>query len=242
LILDGQGNLYGTTDVGGDLACEGGHGCGTVFKVDSTGHETVLYRFTGTGGDGVMPSGGLVRDAQGNLYGTTEFGGSSGYGTVFKVDIAGVETVLHSFNFTDGSDPWDGLISDGQGNLYGTTRLGSGKGPDGLNGVVFKLNKVGKERVLHRFGRFKAGYGPTAGVVRDAQGNLYGTTEAGGNWNCGTVFKIDKTGKETLLYVFTGGSDGASPYSGLAQDAQGNLYGTTSGSFGTGGTVFKIAP
>jgi uncharacterized repeat protein (TIGR03803 family) len=78
--------------------------------------------------------------------------------------------------------------------------------------------------------------------VRDSEGNLYGTTAAGARWNCGTVFKVDKTGKETLLYVFTGGSDGASPYAGLVQDAQGNLYGTTTGSFGTGGTVFKIAP
>jgi len=245
LVLDDRGNLYGTTDSGGNLTCDGGLGCGTVFKVGPSGTETVLHSFTGMGGDGVVPSGGLALDAQGNLYGTTEFGGEygspSGYGTVFKVDGTGKETVLHSFNLTDGYDPLGVLVIDARGNLYGTTRLSSGRGPDELNGVVFRLNKSDKESVLYRFDRPEDGYGPTAGVVRDAQGNLYGTTVAGGRWNCGTVFKIDK-GKETLLYVFTGGSDGASPYAGLVQDAQGNLYGTTSGSFGTGGTVFKIAP
>jgi uncharacterized repeat protein (TIGR03803 family) len=246
LIMDDQGNLYGTTAEGGDLACNGGRGCGTVFKVNTTGKETVLYSFTGTGGDGAMPFGGLVRDAQGNLYGTTgaggQYGGPYGFGTVFKIDTTGKETVLHSFNLTDGYDPEAGLAFDARGNLYGTTRLSSGRGPDALNGVVFRLSKTYKESVLHRFGRPKDGYGPTAGVVRDAQGNLYGTTASGARWNCGTVFKVDKTGKETLLYVFTGGSDGASPYAGLVQDTQGNLYGTTTGSFGTGGTVFKIAP
>jgi uncharacterized repeat protein (TIGR03803 family) len=186
------------------------------------------------------------RDAQGNLFGTTEaggqYGGPYGFGTVFKIDTTGKETVFHSFNLADGYDPEAGLAFDARGNLYGTTRLSSGRGPDALNGVVFRLNKTDKESVLHRFGRPKDGYGPTAGVVRDAQGNLYGTTAGGARWNCGTVFKVDKTGKETLLYVFTGGSDGASRYAGLVQDTQGNLYGTTTGSFGTGGTVFKIAP
>jgi len=245
LVLDDQGNLYGTTDSGGNLTCDGGLGCGTVFKVGPSGTETVLHSFTGMGGDGVVPSGGLALDAQGNLYGTTEFGGEYGspfgYGTVFKVDGTGKETVLHSFNLTDGYDPWAGLVLDALGNLYGTTRQGS-PGVAGGPGVVFKLTKKNKETVLHRFGRPNDGLFPTAGVVRDAQGNLYGTTSSGGFWNCGTVFKIDKTGKETLLYVFTGGSDGASPYAGLVQDAQGNLYGTTTGSFGTGGTVFKITP
>jgi len=238
LIMDAQGNLYGTTQAGG--AC-----CGTVFKVDVTGSESVLYSFTGTGGDGTLPTGGLVRDAAGNLYGTTEgggqYGGPYGYGTVFKIDTTGKETVLHSFNLTDGYDPWAGLMFDAQGNLYGTTRGGS-PGVAGGPGVVFKLSKKGSETVLHRFSRPHDGHGPTGGVVRDQQGNVYGTTSYGGLWNCGTVFQVDKYGKEKLLYTFIGGSDGASPYAGLVQDAQGNLYGTTTGVFGTGGTVFKITP
>src|ERR1700688_741210 len=127
LILDSQGNLYGTTAGGG-----GGGGAGTVFKVDATGNETVLYRFTGTGGDGLSPLGNLVRDGQGNLYGATSSGGfactllSFGCGTVFKVDLTGNETVLYSFTVTgvDGASPDAGWVLDAQGNLYGTAFLG----------------------------------------------------------------------------------------------------------------------
>ncbi len=239
LVRDNQGNLYGTTHFGGT------YGYGTVFKLDSTDVETVLYSFTGVGGDGAGPSGGVVRDAQGNLYGTTEsggaYGGPFGYGTVFKIDTTGKETVLHSFSGSDGYQPWAGVILDAQGDLYGTTRQGS-QGVDGGPGLVFRLSRKNKETVFHRFGRRKDGNYPTAGVVRDARGNLNGTTSSGGIWNCGTVFTVDKTGKETLLHTFTGGSDGASPYAGLVPDTQGNLYGTTTGSFGTGGTVFKLTP
>ncbi len=186
-----------------------------------------------------MPSGGLVQDAQDSLYGTTELGGvnagPSGYGTVFKVDTTGKETVLFSFNLIGGYDPWAAFVLDPRGNLYGTTRQGS-KGVDGGPGVVFKLTRKNNEIVLHRFDGLKDGHFPTAGVVRDAQGNLYGTTSIGGAGNCGTVFRVDKAGKETLLHSFTGLSDGGFPYAGLVQDAQGNLYGVTAGVDQTTGT------
>ena len=268
LVRDAQGNLYGTTAGGGDLACGGGLGCGTVFKLDTTGKETVLYSFTGTGGDGSYPEAGLVRDAQGNLYGTTAWGGvfnGIGYGTVFKVDTTGKETVLANFGSPYyGLLPVAGLVRDAQGNLYGTTEYG-GNGPWSCNyahfsgcGVVFKVDTTGGE-MLHIFtGTGGDGAYPRAGLVLDAQGNLYGTTWAGGDpacesdgiYGCGTVFKVDTTGEETVLYSFTGtGGDGAYPRAGLVRDAQGNLYGTTYAGgdpaciAGTGcGTVFKLTP
>lgn len=241
LTIDAQGNLYGTTDWGGDLTCNAPHGCGTVFKLDNTGKETLLYSFTGVQGDGKNPVASLLRDAIGNLYGTTPAGGSLNGGTVFKVDTTGKETVLFSFDGTDGLDPHTGLVMDVQDNLYGATYSG-GHGVDGGNGLVFKLNKGGKEIVLHRFAASgKAGYHPGT-LVRDAQGNLYGTTIYGGAFGYGTVFKVDKTGKETVLYSFHGADDGAFPYAGLLLDGQGSLYGTTTGLFETTGTVFKLTP
>jgi uncharacterized repeat protein (TIGR03803 family) len=140
LVLDTQGNLYGTTFYGG-LECDYGDvTCGTVFKVSASGQESVLYSFTGTGGDGSNPTAGLVLDTQGNLYGTT-FGGGSlacNCGTVFKVDTTGKETVLYSFFGTglgDGANPRAGLVRDAQGNLYGTTENGGANN----QGTVFKL-------------------------------------------------------------------------------------------------------
>src|SRR5271157_3654888 len=128
LVQDAQGNLYGTTFEGGDIPCSPPDGCGTVFKLDTTLKETVLYSFTGTGGDGSWPAyAGLVLDAQGNLYGTTPYGGDlacfppNGCGTVFKVDTTGTETVLYSFcsqsGCTDGAFPHADLVRDAQGNL-----------------------------------------------------------------------------------------------------------------------------
>jgi uncharacterized repeat protein (TIGR03803 family) len=243
LIMDDQANLYGTTELGGDPTCNGGSGCGTVFEVDNTGRETVLYSFTQAGGDGQRPLAGLVRNAQGDLYGTTALGGASNAGTIFRVDATGKETVLHSFNVIDGYLPMSSLVRDAQGNLYGATYSG-GKGFEGGNGVVFKLNKTGKETVLYRFpASGKRGYHPQDGLVRDGQGNLYGTTEYGGIFGFGAVFKVDKTGKQTLLYSFAGKqADGANPSAGLVQDAEGNLYGTTTGGSFLSGTVFKVAP
>ncbi len=240
VIRDAAGNLYGTTADGG------AYYSGTVFKLDTTGKETVLYTFTGGQGgtDGYLPAGGLIRDAAGNLYGTTQLGGNYSFGTVFKVDPAGKETVLYRFRGGySGDQPAGGVIMDKAGNLYGTTEGGGYY----FDGTVFKLNPVGNKTVLYHFGSGADGTLPVAGVIADAAGNLYGTTEYGGTFNFGTVFKVDKTGNETVLHSFTGGVDGASPVAGLLRDATGNLYGTTyfGGNCSVGGgcgVVFRIAP
>jgi uncharacterized repeat protein (TIGR03803 family) len=174
LVADRAGNVYGTTQQGGS------HGYGTVFKLSSAGKETVLHSFAGVP-DGVYPSAGLIRDAKGNLYGTTQLGGgaSQNDGTVFKVDAAGKETVLYRFTYAngDGAYPIGGVVRDGAGNLYGTASDGGANGV----GIVFKLDKTGKETVLYSFGTNKGdGIYPFAGLVRGANGNLYGTAELGG--------------------------------------------------------------
>jgi uncharacterized repeat protein (TIGR03803 family) len=242
VIQDAQGNLYGTTFSGGNSNCGAdASGCGTVFKLSATGLETVLYRFTG-GPDGSNPLAGVIPDAEGNLYGTTYWGGDTsscspyGCGVVFKLDSSGIETVLYSFKGgADGSFPQAGLIQDAQGNLYGTTTYGgdlSCVASDGLGcGVVFMLSLTGYETVLHTFAGGVDGALPYAGVIQDAQGNLYGTTAYGGNGSCGIVFKLTNT-TETLLHTFGCSRNGGNPEAGVIRDAAGNLYGTAY----TGGT------
>ena len=251
LTLDSSGNLYGLASAGGDPSCFSGYGCGTVFKLDATGQFTILHAFTGTP-DGATPSSfsALVRDARGNLYGTTQAGGAADGGTVFRVDPTGREKVLHSFNHADGFDPSGGVVRDAAGNLYGTTDFGGDANCNGGSGcgVVFKLDRTGKKTVLHRFTGTPDGQEPLSRLGPYAAGNLYGTTGFGGAQcanpdGCGTIFKLDATGQETILYAFTGGADGGVPYAGLVRDAAGNLYGTTVG-FGTydNGVVFKLDP
>jgi uncharacterized repeat protein (TIGR03803 family) len=241
LVRDATGNLYGTTRLGGNPNCT--NGCGTVFKLDTTGTETVLYSFAGPPLDGNDPQGSLVRDAAGNLYGTTRFGGINDFGTVFKIDTAGNETVLHSFNgrAPEGRYP-NGLVRGVAGSLYGNTEKGGAPECNPLGcGTVFKLHTTGKETVLYSFAGVPDGESPLAGVILDGAGNLYGTTDRGGTFNSGTVFKLDTTGKENVLYSFTGGPDGQNPFAGLVRDAAGNLYGTTeSGGASEKGTVFKL--
>lgn len=245
LVMDDTGNLYGTTLNGGDFNC----GCGTVFTLDpSTGAETVLYRFT-NGADGGFPSAGLVRDSTGTFYGTTAYGGNgcpAGCGTVFKVDAAGNETVLYAFSGgTDGNYP-NSLVPDVAGSLYGTTLWGGNVTSECIYGcgTVFKLDPTtGRETVLYRFTGGTDGIGPLGGLVSDAEGTLYGVTQEGGGSGYGTVFKLDRTGTEIVLYRFRGGMDGGYPGGGLVLDARDSLYGTTS-AFGIGneGTVFQLNP
>jgi uncharacterized repeat protein (TIGR03803 family) len=204
LVRDSEGNLYGTTVAGGNLACSTAGGCGVVFKLNTTGKETVLHRFTG-GADGGYPTS-LLRDALGNLYGMTYSGGSTvcsgGCGVIFKLNPTGTETVLHRFTGVDGRGPFGGLLRDAEGNLYGTTSSGGQScfqvGGVGC-GVVFKLDMTRKETVLHKFMGGMDGWNPVAGLVRDAAGNLYGTTSYGGqltctrpasNNGCGVIFKL----------------------------------------------------
>lgn len=238
LTRDSAGNLYGDAQAGG------ASGGGMVFKLTPTGVETVVHSFSFNGKDGSAPVGGLTLDSAGNLYGTTFGGGSAGGGTIFKINSAGVETILYNFGQTpnDGLNPESSLLRDSAGNLYGTTNAG---GTSQL-GTVFKLDSAGTETILHNFTGSSDGANPSAGLVRDSASNFYGTTTFGGAPGYGVIFKIDTTGKETILYTFTGQTDGGNPQTSLILDSAGNLYGTSGGGAGGGGaafgTVFKLVP
>ena len=240
LIQDAKGNFYGTTGNGGGLC---GIGCGTVFRVDATGKESVIYRFSGSS-DGNSPRAGIVRDAKDNIYGTTYLGGdltcgADGCGTVFKIDSTGKESVIHTFiGGTDGYYPFAALVTDGA-TLVGASASGGAFG----FGTVFQVDKTGAKTVLYSFAGGSDGANPVANLVRDAAGNFYGTTQNGGAFNSGTVFKLDSAGHETVLYSFTGGTDGRNPSASVIVDSAGNLYGTTNtGGIADRGTVFMIAP
>jgi uncharacterized repeat protein (TIGR03803 family) len=236
LVRDAAGNLYGTTFYGGAA------NMGVVFKVSKSGKQSVLYSFPGKP-DAAHPGSDLLLDSAGNIYGASYYGGTSGFGAIFKVTKSGKEKVLYSFGaLPDGQYPGSGLMQDDAGNLYGTT----GYGGDSGNGTVFRISKSGKEKVLHSF-TGPDGQNPFSTLLRDAAGNLYGTTSYGGTSGNGTVFKLTKGGKETVLHSFAGGTDGANPYAGLVQDDKGNFYGTTyyggAGCQGYDcGTVFEVTP
>jgi|HubBroStandDraft_6_1064221.scaffolds.fasta_scaffold04124_3 uncharacterized repeat protein (TIGR03803 family) len=244
LFRDASGCLYGTTELGGE------YGAGTAFKLHvnpTTGRVTKVWVHSFRGSwDGGAPYGVLIHDKAGNVYGTSSYGGAHYYGTVFKLDKTGQESVLYSFKGgTDGSTPYSGLASDSAGNLYGTTAFGGAFS----RGTVFELAATGKETVLYSFSGGTDGAYPFAGLVVGDGGVLYGTTNSGGDAacnygsGCGVVFKMDTTGKENVLYSFTSGMDGANPYAGLILDREGNLYGTTEGGgdySNPDGTVFKI--
>ena len=195
--------------------------------------ETVLYSF-GAVPDAQYPVGGVIMDKTGNLYGATGGGGVSGFGAVFEVNAQG-ENVLYSFGGppVDGSTPLGGLMRDTAGNLYGTTAYGGSSNvcSSGVYGcgIVFEVAPAGTETVLHRFcvQSCQDGAEPQAGLVQDANGNLYGTAVIGGQYGHGTVFEVSPGGTESVLYNFTGGADGGSPAASLLRDKKGNLYGTT---------------
>ncbi len=235
-----NGVLYGTTVGGGRDGCFRGSTCGTVYKVTTSGAETVLYRFAG-GSDGANPVAALT-SVDGVLYGTTEAGGDSNNdGTVFEITTSGAESVLHTFGSgNDGSKPQAGL-TDVNGVLYGTTEFGGAVKANGYrNGTVFKITTSGTERVLHSFGGGSDGLFPIAGLT-DVNGVLYGTTHNGGASNSyGTVFKITTSGVKSSVYHF-GFNDGAYPQAALTY-LNGLLYGTTfeGGAHGEG-TVFSVS-
>ncbi len=251
LLMDAAGSLYGTTSAGGGSPnCFSG--CGTVFKLDRNGNETILHSFTG-GGDGADPLGSLVMDNAGSLYGTTfEGGGSNNYGTVFKITASGKYSVLHRFTGSDGVNPNGSLRLDLAGNLYGTTALGGD-----LNcqvestagcGVVFELSPRGVETVLYRFHGGSDGSIPVANLLLDHQGHIYGTAAAGGNAaSAGVFFELTVNGVETVLYTFcqeSGCADGVDP-TDVVRAANGNfygvaLYGGNGGSSGQG-VIFAVS-
>jgi uncharacterized repeat protein (TIGR03803 family) len=268
LISDKSGNLFGTTWLGGTSG-----DCGVVFELSPSGGTwayTVLHNFACDGsGDGGESRANLVMDQSGNLYGTTSVGGSGGCsggcGVVFELSPsngAWTETVLYNFQgtFEEGGGTGGGVVLDKQGNLYGTNSRGSG-GNSG--GAVFELKRpphrggVWKYKVIHDFINPKDGSSPAAGVVFDAGGNLYGTTEFGGRLGCGgycgVVFSLKRRGTGgwaySLLYRFKGKGDGGLPQASLTLGAAGDLYGTTQqGGAGSQcsqldcGVVFRLRP
>jgi uncharacterized repeat protein (TIGR03803 family) len=253
VIRDSAGNLYGTTESGGTGIYDVTGTCGTGFVLNKAGKEVAHLSFQLAGG--CQPRAGLLRDAEGNFFGTTFLGGDTtcyqfGCGTVFKVSKTGKGALLHKFTGTpDGWFPEALLVEDAAGNLYGTTTNG---GNFNNGGTVFKVDSSGNESILYSFcseANCADGGGPDAGVIRDSSGNLYGVAAYGGDYGAGVVYELDTTGKETVLYNFTGGPDGGAPFSVLLLDSQGNLYGTTRGGgnlacFGGSGcgVVFELTP
>jgi uncharacterized repeat protein (TIGR03803 family) len=250
VIRDAAGNLYGTASDGGDLNACGGYGCGVIFKLDPSGKETVLYSFTG-GADGAYPEAAVIGDWAGNLYSTAVAGGDlsacsgSGCGVVFKLDASTKETVLYAFTgAADGSGPFAGVTRDEAGNLYGTTASGgdlSGCNQTGC-GVVYVVDTSGNETVLHSFAGGTDGSMPSAGVIRDAAGNLYGTTSSSGSLNVGTVYRLSAAGQETV-YGFPSSYTGSNPfYSGVVPGESGVFYGTTGfGGSANDGVVYELS-
>lgn len=244
-LVEYQGNFYGTTNFGGPA------NAGTVFEITPQGQFTLLHSFKGgvSGSvDGISPYG-LVLANDGNFYGTTNAGGTSGAGIVFQLAPGGSETTLYSFKggSMDGAYPYSSLVQGSDGLLYGTT---SGGGSAGL-GTLFSLSLTGSETLLHSFGGTASGGDgatPYANLILASDGKLYGTTFSGGTHDAGTVFRYDPaTGKESVLYSFSGGGgvpgslDGAFLYGGVIQASDGNLYGATNnGGAYNAGTIFRV--
>lgn len=234
LIIDSAGHLYGS-------AQGGVNNVGAIFEVTPAGVVSVLHSFNGS--DGSYPAVNPIRDQAGNLYGTTSQGGASAgcsCGTVFKLTPEGELTVLHSFS--GGYAYPSALTLDAAGNLYGFEYASN------ANGSIFKVTPDGTFSVAYNFcslSNCADGSAPVGSLIVSKAGNFYGTTNRGGQFNQGTVFELTPEFDESVLYSFTGGSDGGNPVGKLTQDANGNMYGVTyaGGSTPTAyGTVFRITP
>ncbi len=257
LVLDRQGNLWGTTGAGGI-------GGGVIFEINTRDKEKLIHTFEGGPNDGCAPEGAMVVDLSGDFHGTTLSCGKHDYGTVFTVAPDGSESLFYSFKGgRDGFYPTAGLTIDAQEDFYGTTDSGGKIGactPENFNGcgTIFKLTPNGTKALLYRFkGPPNDGELPQGNLTMDTAGSLYGVTIRGGvagcvgDEGCGVVFKLAPDGSETVLHFFAGGrGDGANPAAGLIADAAGTLFGTTlyggggsscNGTIGCG-TVFEIAP
>jgi uncharacterized repeat protein (TIGR03803 family) len=252
----GKSLLYGTTSAGGKYEC------GTVFAVGLDAEESVLYDFCSADFDGRVPTGSLAIDSNGNLYGTTEVGGTQGTpigaGTIFSVSSAGAENILYNFcskvgsngECTDGWGPEAGVVRDKAGDLFGTTPEGGlyNCSTTGGCGTLFGISPTRKQATLFSFGGNPAdGEYPAYGTLAlDPKGNIYGATPSGGDptCDCGVLFKFVPGKGMMVLHTFTGSpSDGAYPYGGVILDSAGNIYGTTAGGGSYGqGTVYSYTP
>jgi uncharacterized repeat protein (TIGR03803 family) len=263
LTADAKGNLYGTVAAG--LGKQSG---GVVFELvkpkipTDAWREKTLYAFPTTKGTGAQPNGanpygGVVFGPGGNLYGTAAYGGANGAGVVFELSKAGTtwtQSVLYNFtNGSDGANPYSTVAFDTAGNIYGTAL--DGGDAHGANGTVFELSPVAGGnwtfQTLHSFDASTDGISPQTGVILDAQGNLYGTTGAGGSTGHGTVFEVSPpatqggTWTETILHSFVFATEGGGTFdSNLVADSNGNLYGTNEvgGNSVSGGTVWELSP
>ena len=248
-----NGDLYGSASFGGVSGCDGTLGCGVLFKVTQSGKETVLYRFTGQA-DGAFPQD-LTSDQAGNIYGAA--GGSymqGNAGTLFKLDTTGKLTTLYTFpGGADGNSPRWHLLRSATGVFSGVTQFGGDTTNCAISsagcGVVFTVNASAKERVLHTFGKLASGGEEPSGGLLNVSGNYYGATLYGGTVNsactfgCGVVYRLSSSGKYSVLYRFTGGTDGGLPSGRLTEDASGNLYGATdTGGNGSNGVIYEITP
>ncbi len=246
LAFDQAGNIYGTTGNGGSgTGCES-YGCGVVFKLTRSGSgwtESVLWNFTG-GNDGAGPLSGVIFDSAGNLYGTTGFGGSIGFGTVYELSptqSGWIQTTLYSFTSNDYGNGAGGLIMDAQGDLFGITG-------DLQSGAAYELKPQNGSWSFILLQSFTGLLftGPLTAPTFDSQGNLYGPLPNGGSEENGEIFKLFHAGDQwiyTPFYQFAGSDLGAYPIGAVTFDASGNMYGTSSaGGTGGEGTVWEITP
>ena len=248
-----NGDLYGSASFGRVSGCDGSLGCGVLFKLTQSGKETVLHRFTGQA-DGAFPQD-LISDRAGNIYGAT--GGSymqGNGGTLFKLDTSGKLTTLYTFpGGADGTSPRWRLLRNASGVFHGVTQFGGNTTNCAIAsagcGVVFAVDASAKERVLNVFGKQASGGEEPSGGLLDVAGNFYGVTVYGGTVNstctfgCGVVYRVSSSGKYSVLYRFTGGTDGALPSGSITEDASGNLYGATDlGGKRNNGVIYEITP
>ncbi|HVI07583.1 MAG TPA: choice-of-anchor tandem repeat GloVer-containing protein [Candidatus Binatia bacterium] len=247
LVQSSNGTIYGTTLDGG------ANNQGTVFQITASGTFSVLYSFCSKTNcaDGSLPFAALTVGSNGELYGTTEYGGAANAGTVFAITTSGKLTTLHSFSFADGAYPFSAVAQSSNGIFYGTTSAG------GLRdaGTVFEMSANGKLKTIYNFCQSNGcadGATPQAALTKGGNGGFYGTTFAGGSHSRGTVFEVSASGKLKTLYSFCSKvncEDGANPYSGVAEASDGTLYGTTfnggllscSSPYGCG-MVFSLVP
>jgi len=267
LIQASDGNFYGVTSGGGNSSqCVLPNGCGTIFQLTPSGNLTTLYSFSGLS-DGGAPEASLIQGSDGNLYGTTDFGGDTascvngqlaGCGSIFRFSKSGKLTTLHAFQPTDGSYIASPLLQASDGNFYGTASSGGlmGSCPDQNYsgcGTIFRITPAGTFTVIHAFTETD-GWRPMAGLTQGSDGSLYGTTVLGGSANndicvnstangCGTIFKITTAGNFTSVYSFTASDDGRFPEAPLFAGGDGNLYGTAANAGANQfGTIFQVTP